>query len=120
VVRGGALLVLVGVGERLALLAKFTRVLGVSRRDLPLFRDVAKIAAAALAAACAAAAVRALLPGVRPLFVLAACGAAFGAAYLAAILLLKVVTGDEFEMVRARAARLQRRVYLRRAADPLS
>lgn len=112
--------VLVGVGERLALLAKFTRVLGASRRDLPFFRDVAKIAAAALAAACVAAAVRALLPGVRPFFVLAACGASFGAAYLAAILLLKVVTEDEFEMVRARVARLQRRVYWRRAADPLS
>jgi len=112
--------VLVGVGERLALLAKFTRVLGVSRRDLPLFRDVAKLGAAAAAAACVAAAVRALMPGARPFFVLAACGASFGAAYLAAVVLLKVVTGDEFEMVRARAARLQRRAYWRRAPDPLS
>src|SRR5215204_199477 len=104
--------VLVGVFERLALLVKFARVLGASRRDLPFFKDVVKIALAALAAACVAAVVRALLPGVRPFFVLAACGASFGAVYLAAILLLKVVTEDEFEMVRARAARLQRRVYL--------
>ncbi|HEX7956088.1 MAG TPA: oligosaccharide flippase family protein [Pyrinomonadaceae bacterium] len=112
--------VLTGVVERLALLAKFARVLEVTRRDLPYFKDVAKIALAAAAAAAVAALVRALLPGVRPFFVLAACGASFGAAYLAAIVVLKVVTEDEFGAVRARAARLQRRVDLRRAADPLS
>lgn len=112
--------VLVSVLERLALLVKFGSVLGVSRLDLPLFRDVVKIAAASVAAAAVAATVRAFLPGVKPFFVLAACGAAFGAAYLGAILLLKVVREEEFDMVRDRAARFQRRVYWKRAADPLS
>ncbi|HZT58798.1 MAG TPA: hypothetical protein VFA21_09260, partial [Pyrinomonadaceae bacterium] len=112
--------VLVGVIERVALLVKFAGVLGVSRRDLPLFKDIAKVALASLAAAGAAAAVRALLPGVKPFFVLAACGTAFGVAYLAAVLLLKVVSEDEFDLLRERAASLQRRVYLKRAADTVS
>ncbi len=112
--------VLVGIIERVALLVKFAGVLGVSRRDLPLFKDIAKVALASLAAAGAAAAVRALLPGVKPFFVLAACGTAFGVAYLAAVLLLKVVSEDEFDLLRERAASLQRRVYLKRAADTVS
>jgi O-antigen/teichoic acid export membrane protein len=112
--------VLVGVLERVALLAKFARVLEVKSRDLRLFKDVCKVAAASAVAAFAAALVRALLVGVKPFFVLAACAAAFGVVYLAAVLLLRVVTEDEFELVRARAARLQRRIYWKRAADPLS
>ena len=112
--------VLVSTLERLALIAKFGRVLGVSRRDAHLFKDVLKIAVAAAASAGVAALVRAFMPGVKPVFVLAATGVAFVAAYLACILLLKVVREEEFEMVRARVARLQRRAYWKRAADPLS
>jgi O-antigen/teichoic acid export membrane protein len=112
--------VLISVIERLALLIKFGRVLGVSRRDLPLLRDVGKIAVASIAAAAVAALVRAFMPGVKPFFVLAACGIAFGLAYVGALLLMKVVTEDEFETVRARAAHLRRRVYLKRTADTLT
>ena len=112
--------VLVSTLERLALIAKFGRVLGVSRRDAHLFKDVLKIAVAAAASAGVAALVRAFMPGVKPVYVLAATGVAFVAAYLACILLLKVVREEEFEMVRARVARLQRRAYWKRAADPLS
>src|SRR5437588_112068 len=55
--------VLVSTLERLALIAKFGRVLGVSRRDAPLFKDVLKIAVAAATSAGAAALVRAFMPG---------------------------------------------------------
>lgn len=113
-------IVLVSVVERLATAAKVWRVLGVSRRDVPLFKDVLKIAVAAVAAGAVAALVRALMPGVKPFFALAATGVAFGAVYLAGVLLLKVVSPEEFETVRVRVARLQRRVYWKRAADPLS
>lgn len=112
--------VLVGVLERFALLFKFGRVLGVSRRDVPLFGDVGKIAVASAVAAAAAALVRAVLPGIKPFFALAACGVVFGAAYLCAILLLKVVRAEEFDMARARATKLRRRVYWKRAEDPAS
>lgn len=112
--------VLIGVAERLALLLKFGRVLGVSRRDLPLLGDVGKIALSSVAAAAVAAVVRALLHGFKPFPVLAACGISFGLVYVGALLLLKVVTEDEFESVRARAARLRRRVYWKRTADTLT
>lgn len=112
--------VLIGIAERLALLAKFGRVLEVSRRDLPLLRDVGKVAVASITAAAAAAVVRAFMPGIKPFFVLAACGVAFGLAYVGALLLLKVVTEDELEAVRERAARLRQRVYWKRTADTLT
>ena len=112
--------VLVSTLERLAMLLKFGRVLGINRRDAPLFKDVLKIAVAAVVAACVAALVRALLPGVKPFFALAATGLTFVAVYLAGVLLLKVVREEEFESARARVARLQRRAYWKRAPDPLS
>lgn len=106
------------VFERLALLQKFVRVLKVSRRDLSEFGDVAKLAAASLVAACVALAVRALMSGFKPFYVLAACGVAFAASYLAAVMLLRVVSEEEFEMVRARLARLRRSgASAARAAD---
>ncbi|HKG14625.1 MAG TPA: oligosaccharide flippase family protein [Pyrinomonadaceae bacterium] len=114
-------IVAISVFERLALLQKFARVLKVSRRDLSEFSDVAKLAAASLAAACVALVVRALMSGFRPFYVLAACGVAFAAGYLAAVLLLRVVNEEEFEMVRARLARLRRsRAGAARAADQLT
>lgn len=114
-------IVAISVLERLALLQKFARVLKVSRRDVSEFADVAKLGAASLAAACAALVVRALMSGFRPFYVLAACGVAFAAVYLATVLLLRVVNEEEFEMVRARLARLRRsRAGAARAADQLT
>lgn len=111
-------IVAISVFERLALLQKFARVLKVSRRDLSEFSDVVKLGAASLAAAAVALAVRAVMQGFGPFYVLAACGLAFAAAYLAAVLLLRVVSEEEFEMVRARLARLRRsRAGAARAAD---
>lgn len=113
--------VAISVVERLALLQKFARVLKVSRRDLSEFGDVLKLGVASLAAACVALGVRALMSGFRPFYVLAACGVAFAAGYLAAVLLLRVVNEEEFEMVRARLARLRRsRAGAARAADQLT
>lgn len=113
--------VAISVVERLALLQKFARVLKVSRRDLSEFGDVLKLGAASLAAACVALGVRAFVSGFRPFYVLAACGVAFAASYLGAVLLLRVVNEEEFEMVRARLARMRRsRAGAARAADQLT
>lgn len=121
----GAVGTVVGVAvfERLMLLQKFARVLRVSRRDLPEFADVLKLAAAALLAAGAASVVRAAMAGFRPFYVLAACGVVFAAAYLASVLALRVVSEEESDLVRSRLARLRRRpspAPMERPADQLS
>jgi O-antigen/teichoic acid export membrane protein len=101
--------VAVNLVERLVTARKCARVLGATRRDWTLVRDVWKIAAAALAAAALTAAARVALGGVRPFFVLAACGAVFSAAYLAGVLLFGVPTREERAAVRRRAAALFKR-----------
>jgi O-antigen/teichoic acid export membrane protein len=112
--------VLVSLIERLALLFKFGRVLNVSRRELVLMKDVGKLALAATVAGLVTALARSLVLSLKPFFVLAVCGLTFALVYLAAILLLRVVTGEEMEAARGRLLRLQDRIYWKRAADPLS
>ena len=113
-------LVLIGLLERVALVTKFTRVLDVSKSDLYLLKDVGKLALASGLAALAAMLTRTLLLGLKPFIILVVCGSVFLVVYLAAILLLKVVTGEEFDLVRGHVARLQRVIYLKRAANTLS
>ncbi|HEY0003475.1 MAG TPA: oligosaccharide flippase family protein [Pyrinomonadaceae bacterium] len=112
--------VLVNLIERLAMIFKFGRVLEVSRRDLFLLKDVGKIAVAALTAGILTALLRSLMTGFKPFFVLAACGVVFTLAYLAVILLLRVVTVEELDLLRGKVDQLQRRVFWKRAADSLS
>lgn len=112
--------VLVSLIERIALLFKFGSVLGMSRHDVVLFKDIGKLALAAFVAGSAAAVTRALLIGHQSLFVLMVCGGIFSLVYLAAVMLLKVVRDEEFDFLRERVARLQHHGYWRRAADPLA
>jgi O-antigen/teichoic acid export membrane protein len=115
-----ATLVMIGAFERLALLVKFGRVLNVTKHDLVLFKDVGKLALAAAIAGITSAFVRSFLLGLKPFVVLVVCGIVFALVYLAAILLLKIITGEEFDLVRNHLARLQRRFYWKRAANTLS
>jgi O-antigen/teichoic acid export membrane protein len=115
-----ATLVLIGAFERLALLVKFGRVLNVTKHDLVLFKDVGKLALAAAIAGITSAFVRSFLLGLKPFVILVVCGIVFALVYLAAILLLKIITGEEFDLVRNHLARLQRRFYWKRAANTLS
>lgn len=111
---------LIGVIERLSLPVKFARVLAVTRRDLVLLKDVGKLAVAAALAGITTALVRLLLLGLKPFVLLVICGTVFSLVYLAAILLLRIVTSEELDFVRHRVARLQRRIYWKRAVDTLS
>ncbi|MDX6612681.1 MAG: hypothetical protein QOD75_1867 [Blastocatellia bacterium] len=111
----------VSVVERVALVIKFGRVLRVSRSDLALFKDVGKIAVASLLAGSMAALSRSLLPGLKPFFVLAVCGVAVTVSYVAAILILKVITAEEIDLARRSVVRWERWPYWKRApADSLS
>jgi hypothetical protein len=113
-------IVLIGLGERFALMAKFGRVLSVTRRDLVLLKDVGKLALASGLAGLAAFVVRTLLIGMKPFVILAACGTVFALLYFVAILVLRVVTSEELDLVRGQVTRLQRRIYWKRAADTLT
>jgi O-antigen/teichoic acid export membrane protein len=117
----GAITVMVSatVADRLVEALKAWSIVGVTRRDIGLLKDVGKIALAAAAAGGAAAAVRLLMAGARPFFVLAACGLVFGAAYVALVWLLRVPTAGEREALRAKAEGALRLIWWRRAADPV-
>ena len=108
----GAILVMVGVSviDRLAVSVMLGRVLHVSRRDLPLFRDVAKLAAAAALGGVAAAVVRAVVAGAGPFAVLITGAAALGAVYVGSVVALGVATEDEREAIRRWASAMLLRV----------
>ena len=103
--------------ERLVTLGKVGHILGVGRRDVALISDVGKIALAAGAAGALTWVVRALMSGRMPLLVLSVCAVTFSAAYLAAIVWLKVPALEEWQAVRRRIAFVQRHAPWRRAAD---
>ena len=112
----GAIVVMVGVGlvDRLTLSVMLARVLHVGWRDLALFRDVAKLAAAAGLAGLLAAGVRLVVAEAGPLAVLAASSAVLGVAYVVSVLALGVPTVGERHAVRERALAMLLRVGLDR------
>ena len=96
--------VLVGVTERTVMAIRFGRILGVTRKDLVLLKDIGKLAIAAAAAGLVAEGVRLLLRGTKPLIVLMVCGVVFSLVYLCAIWLARILTPEEKELVRRRIA----------------
>jgi len=77
----------------------FGRVLGVTRSDLSLTKDMGKLSVAAAAGAVIAAVIRANMLGAKPLVILLVCGAAFSMVYILAILLLRVPSLEEKRQV---------------------
>jgi hypothetical protein len=76
------------------------RIIGVVRQDWKLLGGFAMVAIAAAAAAAVTAAVRQFLPPMRPLPTVAVSGLSYGAAYLAAVVLLKIPDAEERNLVR--------------------
>jgi O-antigen/teichoic acid export membrane protein len=105
--------------DRLVEAFKAWSIVGVTRRDAPLLKDVGKVALAAAVAAGLAAVARLVVLGARPFFVLAVCGTVFGCAYVALVWLLGVPTAEERETLRGKTAGALRLVWWRRASDPL-
>ncbi|MBV9925939.1 MAG: oligosaccharide flippase family protein [Acidobacteria bacterium] len=105
-----AVVVAVGLVERLAISYRAAKVVGFTARDFPLLADVGKLALAAALAAGGAAVTRAAVLGMRPFWVLAACGSAFVLVYGAAVLLLGVPSADERDSARRLLAPWRRRV----------
>jgi O-antigen/teichoic acid export membrane protein len=98
--------VLVGVTERAVMALRFGRILGVGRKDLGLLIDIGKLAIAAAAAGLAAEGARLLLRDARPLAVLMVCGVIFSLVYLGAVLLARILTPEEKDLVRRKIALL--------------
>jgi hypothetical protein len=87
-------------------------------REFALFNDVGKLAAAAAVAGLATALARlVIIETVPPVFALCVCGLIFGITYLAAILLLRILSPDERDGATRAFADLQRRTHWRRAAN---
>ena len=83
-----AVVVAMAVFERTVMAIHFARLLGVTRRDVILLRDIGKLAVASLAAGAFASMVRLILAPQGAPVVLVGCGAAFAVVYLAIVLRL--------------------------------
>jgi O-antigen/teichoic acid export membrane protein len=116
-----AVVVVVTLAERVVLALKSARILGMSRSDLSLFKDVAKLSAAAGVAAVATSALRlVLIPNGladASLGGLVVSAGVFAVGYLGAVLLLKVATPAEQDAVRRWLTRASRATPWRRAAE---
>src|SRR5262249_42396675 len=98
----GAILgvVAVSVIERVAVSVKVARILGLGRRDLPLLRDLAKLALATVIAAAVSISAETALGGVGRIYFIAIAGVIFSAAYFAAMIALGIPTESERRAVR--------------------
>jgi hypothetical protein len=94
-----AAVVVVNCAERVVMGIRFGRVLGVTRSDLSLTKDMGKLGVAAAAGAVVAAVIRANMLSARPLVILLVCGAAFSMVYILAILLLRIPSVEEKRQV---------------------
>jgi O-antigen/teichoic acid export membrane protein len=116
----GVITLVVGVKllEQLMTAVKAAHILGVRWSDLPLLKDIGKLAVAALVAGGLTASVRVvMLPGTGLLAALMVGGVVFTVAYVATGLALGTLTTDERRRIRRRLERLFRRWPWRRSAD---
>jgi O-antigen/teichoic acid export membrane protein len=84
---------------RVVLLIKVIRILGMQAHDIVLFSDLAKIGVAAVSAGAATLAARSFNAGGSPLTTLFVCAVVFAMAYGIAILVLRVPTTKERDVV---------------------
>jgi O-antigen/teichoic acid export membrane protein len=105
----GAIVAVVAVNltERIVTGIRFGRVMGVTRHDVSLLKDVGRIALAAAGAALVAIFIRAQMLAAGPLTILLVCGATFTVIYAACIFLLKIPSREEKRAVLDWLVRLQ-------------
>jgi O-antigen/teichoic acid export membrane protein len=117
----GAIAVNISVNliDRTVVAWKVKNILGLGRRDLPLFRDIWRIVAAAAAAGGVTLWARSALAGSRPFTVLVAGSLVFAAVYVPSVLALRVVTPEERDAVRRRLPFGSRARRGKQAADQL-
>jgi O-antigen/teichoic acid export membrane protein len=104
-----SVVVLTMLAERAFTLARICRILHARWSDIRLLKDVGKIAVAAVLAGAGAIIVRTLIGPLKPFFVLAVGGTCYGLFYVAAVLALRIVTSEEFALIRGKLAFIGRR-----------
>ena len=82
--------------ERVIVISRFVRILGVTWNDIVLMKDFGKIALASAAAALVTAVVRGQILTLKPFFILAGCGTTFAAIYVLCVFLLGVPLEEEW------------------------
>ena len=90
--------VVVNLAERVITAIRFGHVLGVTRKDVVLVKDLG-LAIAATAAALLTAFIRAWILAAKPLIILIVCGSVFGLTYGLAVLLLGIPSTEEKKIV---------------------
>ena len=104
------------VVERVIITWRVARILHVGRADLHPLVDVVRIGAAAASAAVIVVAAKGALAGQSAVIVLFVCGLAYGVAYVAGLLLLRVPNVEEATLAQRQWSRLRRRLSF--AAQP--
>lgn len=97
--------VMVGALENVITATKSAKILGVTRRDLLLLKDVLRIAVAAIVAGIVSWFVLQLLAGSGQLVKLTFSVLSFALVYLTAILLLRIITPQEWHLLKAQMKR---------------
>ncbi|HVG18969.1 MAG TPA: oligosaccharide flippase family protein [Blastocatellia bacterium] len=117
----GAISAVVGVSviERFVTAFKSGIILGLTARDILLFRDVGRLAIAATAAGAVAAIARWPLLGSSPIIILAACGGLYFITYFTLVVAMGILTADERRSIRRRVTLVQRFAHWKRAAAPV-
>ncbi len=87
--------VVVNLAERVVTGIRFGHVLGVTRKDIVLVKDLGKLAVAATGAAVASAVIRAHLLAAKPLIILVISAAVFVPVYILGVLLLGIPSVEE-------------------------
>jgi O-antigen/teichoic acid export membrane protein len=103
-----ASMICVNTIERLVIARRVTKTLGMTRRDLWLFKDIGKLFLAVTSASLVTVVVRSLVNGAKPFFMLLICGLTFSFIYLLMIWLIGILTPEERSTIRLWLVRLQR------------
>jgi len=100
-----SVVVVAAIVERTVMAIHLGRLLGISRNDILLVRDIGKLALASLIAAVMCAALRSALTGNSLYLILTACGTVYSIVYLTSIHLMRIPTREEYALIRGTFAR---------------
>ena len=111
----GVIVVVVSVTllEHLIVTYRSAKLIGVQKSDVSLLHDVGKLAVATLLAATVGVVTRAFLSGFRPFHVLMITGVVFVLFYVGTVLLLKVPTSTELQLLRKKVSGFERLLFWR-------
>jgi len=106
----GAVITMIGVNliDRFVIAAKVKRILGLTRRDFPLLKDLGKVALSVVIATVITVFARVTFSEARSLVAFVVCGVVFSLVYMAGVLLFGVFTRHERQAVYRQFARIRR------------